>query len=207
MGFALRDPETRAERLSLIDRPHVAPLNGLVRQMREATGAGCLIPWFDPRDAGTGARVLFLFAAPGHGAVESGFVSRDNPDSSATSMRLLCEEAGLDRAHTLLWNVVPWHVGTPKTKRTRRAGAQDLRDGVPWLIEVLSLCPALLAVVPFGRKAHRGWDLARSRIANGVPPPMARFPTWHTSPASLGAHSKRRDEVIETLSAVRRALA
>ena len=70
------------------------------------------IPQFDPLDGGIDAECLFLLEAPGPKAVNSGFVSRNNPDETAKNFFELNVGAGLERSKTITWNVVPWYVGS-----------------------------------------------------------------------------------------------
>jgi hypothetical protein len=102
---SLKSPLERKSRLSLINNWHVAPLTGFVQNMRERTGRGNKIPYFDPCDGGVSARCLYLLEAPGPQAVVSGFVSRNNPDESARNFFELNQEAGIPRTLTATWNI------------------------------------------------------------------------------------------------------
>jgi len=44
--------------------------------------------------------------------MSSGFISRDNPDPSARNFRALLAGAGIPREKTVLWNIVPWYIGS-----------------------------------------------------------------------------------------------
>jgi hypothetical protein len=114
-------PESRSARLSRTRDSHVAPLNRLVDEIREVRGCGLAVPYFDPADGGEGAECLFVLEAPGTRAVQSGFVSRDNPDETAKNLLLLNAEAGIPRELTAIWNIVPWYIGT--TERIQAATA------------------------------------------------------------------------------------
>ena len=70
------------------------------------------MPNCDPRDGGVGARALFLLESPGPKAVNSGYVSSDNPDPSARNFKKLLAQAGFARAEVALWNVVPHFIST-----------------------------------------------------------------------------------------------
>jgi hypothetical protein len=100
--------------------------------MRVETGLFTKIPDFDPCDGGTRAHVLCLFEAPGPRAVESGFVSRNNPDQTARNIFELHQQAGLARTSVVLWNIVPWYVGTGQ--RIRKLGAEELES--PDVVEI-----------------------------------------------------------------------
>jgi hypothetical protein len=60
---------------------HMAPLADFVQRLR-TKHPHRLIPDFDPLDGGVQSRVLYL-EAPGRRAIDSGFVSRNNPDETA----------------------------------------------------------------------------------------------------------------------------
>jgi hypothetical protein len=67
------DPDEVARKLSLLEEPHIAPLTAYVRRLgerRDGDGDDS-IPWFDPTEAGVGARILMLFEAPGRRATEA----------------------------------------------------------------------------------------------------------------------------------------
>jgi len=75
--------------------PHVAPLNELVDRIRKERGPDCHIPYFDPCDGGIHAGILILMEAPGPKAAGqntggSGFVTRNNPDASASNLCKIC---------------------------------------------------------------------------------------------------------------------
>jgi uracil-DNA glycosylase len=67
-------------RAAKLTEPHVAPLTAFVEALRAEMGPGVGLPHFDPLDGGVEAEVLYLLEAPGPRAVESGFISRNNPD-------------------------------------------------------------------------------------------------------------------------------
>jgi uracil-DNA glycosylase len=107
----LGDPRVQKERCVALKAPHATALTRFVRALRKSTGQCTKIPFFDPFDGGTTARCLFLLEAPGPKAVESGFISRNNPDESAKNFFELNAEVGIPRELTVIWNVVPWYVG------------------------------------------------------------------------------------------------
>lgn len=141
----------RLSRLASIDAPHVSPLTDFVRSLREEMGSECGIPHFDPLDGGVQADCLFLLEAPGPKAVASGFVSRNNPDETAKNFLELSVAAGLDRTRTVLWNVVPWYIGTGT--KIRPATVRDRGTAGPALVKLIGLLPQLHSVVLVGRKA------------------------------------------------------
>ncbi len=152
----LRDPAVLARRRAMLTLPHVAPLAAYAARLRVA-GLGLPVPGrqvpdsqvpdFDPLDGGMAARVLFVLEKPGPGIVPGGFVSRDNDTPTAQAIHAFMRQAGLPRAETVLWNLVPWWNGTTAiTAAERLAGAQALRDLLP-------LLPRLDTAVLVGRTA------------------------------------------------------
>lgn len=135
---SLGDPAVQASRRMAIYAPAVEPLNRFVDELRAERRCGSQIPYFDPLDGGIEARALFLLEAPGRRAVSSGFVSRNNPDDTAKNFLLLSSEAGIHRKQVVIWNVVPWYLGTaaklqPPTKADISAGSEALARLLPLL--------------------------------------------------------------------------
>jgi len=182
-------------RKAALNQPHIAPLAAFVRRLRHAAGHMEGVPDFDPLDGGVRAECLFLLEAPGGRAVGSGFVSRNNPDETAKNFFLLNEEAGLSRARTVTWNVVPWYVGSGE--KIRAVTVSDIRASSPHLKELLGLLPALRAVVLIGRKAQR----SRPDFEQ-LAPNCALFECPHPSPLSLNGRPERRSEILQCLRAV-----
>lgn len=109
--YSLSDAGEQQRRLALLSLPQRKPLAKYLASVRASVGADHLIPNFDPCDGGVHARALFLLEAPGPKAVASQFVSSNNPDPTAQNLWHLIHDAGIARADTLIWNIVPWYVG------------------------------------------------------------------------------------------------
>lgn len=150
--YTLDTAEEQQRRLAMLTLPHVKPLADYVAVLWSDLGDQYHIPNFDPCDGGIQARILFLLEAPGPKAKASGFVSRNNPDPTAKNLWNLIHDAGIARADTLIWNIVPWYVGTGK--RIRPVNAADISQAMPHLKALLSLLPQLQLVVLVGRKAQ-----------------------------------------------------
>ncbi|CAN5697705.1 hypothetical protein BH24ACT20_BH24ACT20_12530 [soil metagenome] len=198
----------RREREDLLHQrlPHIEELFDFVNSLRTQRAREHPInfeekniPHFDPLDGGIAAKCLFLFEAPGRGAVNSGFVSRNNPDESAKTFFELNEKAELDRCLTVSWNVVPWYLGDGK--RIRAARAKDIREGLEHLWSLLELLKNIQVVVLGGRKSQR----AKSDIQDKRPD-ICVTDMWHPSPQSLNRVPKRRKEILETLHEVSRGI-
>lgn len=149
---------TWQDKRARLDVTHVAPLNALVRAWRSEDPAR-QVPWFDPDDGGTGARVLVLMEAPGPGTVRpggSGFCSEDNPDGTARTFAALRAGAGLERRDYVRWNIVPWAVHDA-TGSWSAPAATDLEDARPALSSLLHALGDLELVVVLGQRALAGW--------------------------------------------------
>lgn len=190
-SYALASDEERTNRRAALNRPHIARLTTFVRTIRATRGLGNEVPYFDPCDGGINASVLFLLEAPGPRAVSSGFISRDNPDPSARNFRALLAGAGISRERSVLWNIVPWYIGTGT--KIRAAVASDIEAGVTHLPPLFALLRRVRAVVLVGRKAQR----RRARIEQLS---SARiFETLHPSNQVVTCWPERRKEVENDL--------
>jgi len=190
-------PQAKAEREAQLWKPHIAPLTEYVHQLRAEAGPGVEIPYFDPMDGGVDAQVLFLLEAPGAKAIGSGFVSRNNPDETARNMFEISRDAGLSRHATVLWNVVPWYIGTGR--RIRAASPADLVAGLKPLPRLLDLLPKLNTVVLVGRKA----ESARPQLPAGR---YRVFVSPHTSPLFVNNAPGNRDRILSVFQQVRDAI-
>jgi hypothetical protein len=127
----MRDAKVRQRRKAMLTMPYIAPLTAYAAKLR-LRGSG-EVPEFDPLDGGVDARVLFLFEKPGpmtadgsafSGRSGSGFISRNNDDPSAEATIDFMKKAGIPRALTVSWNVIPWWNGT------RKVTGSELRDAL-----------------------------------------------------------------------------
>lgn len=182
----------RVTRLALLSQRHVQGLAQLAGRMRAEKGPSYEIPNFDPLDGGVDAKVLFLLEAPGPKAVESGFVSRNNPDETAKNFFLLNAEANIDRRHTIIWNAVPWYIGSEI--KIRPAKRVDVREADEWLAELLATLRQLRLVVFVGKKALLAQDVVRvSR------PDVAIMTMPHPSPMFINRAPGNRDRILAVL--------
>lgn len=190
----LAAPVFLAAKLAMVDEPHVAPLNALVRRIR-LQHAG--VPFFDPEAGGVNARILFLLEAPGPKAVD--FVSLDNNDQTAENMLRLLVESGINRGDTCNWNVVPFYIGNADRTKLRAAKQTDLDAGKPWVTALLDLLPRLDTVVLMGRHAQKA-----RRLIEALRPAVRIVEAWHPSPLCLNRVKARRGELLSTLREVAR---
>ena len=194
---SLNTPEAIAERRQALNAAHMQPLVAHVKRLRGIAPAG--VPDFDPFDGGVDAECLFLLEAPGSKAVGSGFVSRNNPDETASNFFAANVEARLPRSRTVTWNAIPWYIGDGR--RIRAAKGSDLRAAEQHLAELVDLLPRLRVAVLVGRKAQR-YGKAFVKLA----PAVKVLTCPHPSPLSFNGRPERRAEVLACLSQVVAAL-
>ena len=191
---SLADPAAREVRRLQLRELHMQPLADFVRHLR-IDHPNRSIPDFDPSDGGAQARLLYLLEAPGRRATDSGFVSRNNPDETAKNFFALNVEAGIPRRLTLIWNVVPWYIGSGT--KIRAATKDDVGEGRPSLMELLSLLPRLELVVFIGRQAeHAANWLKRER------PELMYLNCPHPSPLYVNHAPGNRQRILEVLHEV-----
>lgn len=175
----------RGQRRAMLNEPLMAPLSAFTARLR-ANGMG-EVPEFDHLDGGVNASILFLFEKPGPMTAEgegSGYISRNNDDPTAEATFGLMRQAGIPRKLTLLWNAVPWWNGT------RKITAEELKQGVACVRELISLVPDLRAVVLVGGKAARAKPLLESCG-------LALFSSDHPSPIVRASRPERWKAIPE----------
>ncbi len=193
---SLRDPDALAERRALWQAPALATLRDYVGDL---SIRGRDAPAFDPTDAGTDARVLFVLEAPGPKAATgkgSGFISADNNDQTAANLWQARTEAGLLDG-CLHANIVPWYLGAASVTPT----PLELADGAIQLRCLIELLPQLTVVVLCGDYARQGWRRYVAGLFDGPGP--AVIETHHPSAQSLNFGTRR----AEFAAAVMRAAA
>ena len=147
------------------------------------------IPNFDPSDGGIQARVLFLLEAPGPKAKASEFVSSNNPDPTARNLWNLIRNADIARTDILIWNIIPWYVGTGT--HIRPVNSADIRQALPYLQELLVLLPRLEMIVLVGRKAQS----AGPQIS--LLTPLTIMHTYHMSALVFNTSPERKKQTEE----------
>ncbi|MDQ2954782.1 MAG: uracil-DNA glycosylase [Pseudomonadota bacterium] len=158
---SMRDAGVRERRRAMLGLPHMVELTKFAAKLRSR---GLEVPDFDPLDGGVRARALFLFEKPGPMTakagsgkrVGSGFISRNNDDSTAEAIFDFMQQAEIARDQTILWNVIPWWNGT------RAVTKSELRDGVSRVKELIDLLPNLRAIALVGKKAAEAESLLES---------------------------------------------
>ncbi len=196
---SLCDEQVVEERIAFLHEPHVEDLTRFVDDMRKQEGKGQDIPYFDPLDGGVNAQCLFLFEAAGGKAVESGFVSRNNCDSSARNFFLLNQEAGLARECTASWNIVPWALR--ETGKNRSPKKKDIEDGLRHLIPLLRLLDKVEVVALCGKSAWKA-----QRHLNEHHGSLTIVKTYHPSPVNINSRSYMWGEIRTALSEIKQLL-
>ncbi len=190
----LKDPVEQGNRLAMLTLPHMKPLTDYLASLRTALGELYHIPDFDPCDGGVNARVLFLLEAPGPKAVKTKFVSSNNPDPTAKNLWNLIHNAGIARADTLIWNIVPWYVG--ENGHIKPAPREDIRQALPYFKDLLLLLPSLQLIVLVGGKAQSA--APQIRLLTALP---IRH-TYHMSARVFNGSPDRRTRTEEAFLAV-----
>jgi uracil-DNA glycosylase len=192
---SMRDVAVRERRKAMLCQPHIEPLTAFAARLRKS-GVG-EVPEFDPLDGGVNARVLFLFEKPGPMTARplgSGFISRNNDDPTAEATFAFMQRAGMPRELTVTWNLIPSWNGT------RKIAPQELRDGVKYLAELITLLPKLRAVVLVGQHAAKVAPRLKEKhpglraFTSAHPSPLvrARFPDrWNAIPSEWAKVLKR----------------
>ncbi|MFQ2158013.1 uracil-DNA glycosylase [Aeromonas hydrophila] len=196
----LADDAAIKARMAQLEEPHIRVLTQFVRDLREKMGAEAAIPYFDPWDAGVQAEVLFLLEAPGPKAKNSGFISMNNPDETAKNVFEMTHAIDLDRRRILLWNTVPWYIGSGQ--RIRAANTKDIRQGIDSLAQLLALLPCLQAVVLVGKKAQKVEKHIRA-----VAPQLNIFTSPHPSPMFVNRKPENRSLLLNDWQHVQKSLA
>jgi len=168
--------------------------------IRRERGCGEAVPYFDPADGGVEAECLFVLEAPGPQAVRSGFISRNNPDESAKNWLQMNVAANLSRDRTIIWNIVPWYLGT--NNRIRPASASDIEAGWPYLGQLLDMLPRLSVIVLVGGKAQRVASRLRALRAD-----FRLLHCPHPSPMFVNRKPQNREVLLSALKEVSAALA
>ncbi len=147
-----RDAAFLAAKYARSTEPHVAAINRLAAQIAAATDA--VVPGADPDGGGVDAQVLLLLETPSRaGGYTTGLISIDNDDTAAANLWRGLDAVGLDRRLVLVWNAVPWYVGSPN--KIRSPNPAEITAGLAWLRRLLDLMTDLRVVACFGRAAAR----------------------------------------------------
>ena len=191
----LGQPGESELRRIFLNEAHMAPLKDFVKKLRKEMGFAVTIPDFDPMDGGVNAEILFLMAAPGIKAIESGFVSCDNPDQTAKNLFELIGEAGIQRSHIALWNVVPWYLGDGGKVRAPDVG--DIHEGMTFFPELIDLFKNVRAIILLGKKAQISKEIIK------IHSNLVIFECPLSSPLFINTNPNNRKKILNTLQNVK----
>ena len=195
---SLQLPTVRARRLEMLGKKHISPLASLVTQARASQPLPDYVPSFDPCDGGVTASLLVLLETPGREAIKTGFVSRNNPDETAENLLKAFDKAAIPRSQTVIWNAVPWFLGT--STKGRAPSAADVRQAAPHLSELLGLLPECRAVLALGAAAQAALKPVSS------PHGLRVFLFPHPGPRLMRTKPEKFEELIALLGEIRRFL-
>ena len=193
--YQLKNATALAERRSMLTLPHILPLVEYLETLKSELGSDFDTPMFDPCDGGVEAKALFLLEAPGPKAVGSDFISRNNPDPTARNINGLLDESGFKRQETILWNIVPWYVGSPN--KIRPVKMSDIEKALPYLEKLLALLKDLQVIILVGKKAQK----AHSHLSKFTDLPI--IDSYHPSNLSLNSDPNRYSEILEKFKEAR----
>lgn len=191
----LGDLEALESRITQLSDAHIAPLTQFVHRLREQMEPDATIPYIDPWDGGIEAEALFLLEAPGPKARNSGFVSMNNPDETAKNLFEISRAAGIDRKRIVIWNTVPWYIGSGK--KIRPANSTDIAAGIVSLGELIQLCPKLRAIVLVGGKAQKA-----ERHIQHIAEHLTIFTSPHPSPMFVHRKPENKATLLNSWSNV-----
>ncbi|MGI4858837.1 MAG: uracil-DNA glycosylase [Janthinobacterium lividum] len=198
----LADADARLRRARLLTAPHMARLTGYAEELARRTRRA--VPYFDPLDGGSNARVMILLQSPARFDSQPRFVSRDNPVPAQKNLKRFLEAASMARQSTVLWNVFPW-LPEPSDTRSRglRSGpsAFELASGIAELPALLTLFDHLRIVVLAGRIAQRAADTVGAALPGCT---ILNMP--HPSPLAVCASPDVADEIVRVLEEAKRFL-
>jgi len=164
------------------------PFADVVAQIKADRGRRAIVPTFDPTNGNERATYLLLLESPGPKAVQTGAISLENPDPTASNLKKQLAEAGIEREQITMWNVVPWfldrrhHPGAPT--------ASEIELGCKYLPPLLDRMPNLRVVVLLGGTARRAHVfLSRTTAARIVS-------CHHTSAVVMGPAPWKAEENV-----------
>jgi uracil-DNA glycosylase len=156
-----RDAAFLAAKQARLGEPHLTAINLLARDIATATGS--VVPSADPDGGGVRARILILLETPSRaGGYRTGIVSLDNDDSAAANLWRALTVTRVDRREVLVWNTVPWYVGTPEKIRPPRPSEVD--EGRRWLLQLIDRLPELVVIIGMGRAAASALTPLRTEL-------------------------------------------
>lgn len=189
-------PQNVANRIAERHNGTNGVLNHWVDRLRE--GEGESVPYFDPRAAANGVKVLMVLQDPSGAADgESGFISLYNNDQTAHNVYKLSLATGLDYGDFFAWNVIPWWVKNPAKSGGKRKFTAEARRARPFLIEMLETLPEPPAVILVLGKSIT-WPAWESAMEQGTPNVLKRTKTLFSAhPSNQSIRQVDKDTGVE----------
>jgi uracil-DNA glycosylase len=169
----------------------IQSLSDFVKDIRKERKLDREVPDFDPRNGNEQAKYLLVLEAPGPKALDSGCVSFDNPDRTASNLKSQLHEAKVKREEIAIWNIVPWYIGNEGCNQIRAANRDDFIDGLPYLLKIVERLPNLRCVVLIGGVARR------AHVALSITTTARILSCHHTSPRVMRPGCSEEGENIE----------
>lgn len=184
--------------------PHIAPVNELVRKLRQER-PDLSMPLVAPHYNATTARVLSLLSNPGpraNGEDGSGFLSTENDDRTAERLGALYDRIGARSTDVIPWNAFPWYVhevhpnGLPLSLVV--AGQSALH-------QLIQAVPGIRAVVAHGGDARRAANMYFRDPAHQALIRSRRIRLWttrHAGDRAFSAPPAERERRLEEMAGV-----
>lgn len=172
----------------------------LIAQIRRDRGLHREVPGFDPQNGNEQAWLLLL-EAPGPKAVQSSYVSLDNPDPTARNLKKQLAAAGIGQSDIAIWNIVPWYIGNTAGTGIRAASSPDVLAGIGYLPSLLSAMPKLRCIALVGSAARQAHTFL-SRTT-----PVRIVSCHHPSARVLNSNPQAASENIAVLRYLRETVA
>ncbi|MFE3759447.1 uracil-DNA glycosylase [Nocardia tengchongensis] len=118
------------------------------------------MPYVDPDQGGIHARALVLLDNPStmaEAGTGSGLLSLDNNDWTARNCREAYARHRVNWTDIVHWNVCPFPTSNAKNSSS---SLDERRRGAQWTRRLVELLPHLEIVLPLGKAARDGWQLA-----------------------------------------------
>ncbi|MFN7696171.1 MAG: uracil-DNA glycosylase [Burkholderiales bacterium] len=173
------------------------PLSAFVDRIRAEQQLGIEVPDFDPGNGNEVAKYLFVLEAPGPKAVETGFISFENPDQTARNFRQQLGLAQICRNDIVVWNIVPWYVGNDAMTQIRAVQRDEITLGTQYLLQLLKLLPNLRCIVLVGGAARR------AHVPLSAATTARILSCHHPSPRAMNLQPAARTENVEVFRFMR----
>lgn len=206
MPRKMNDSDFRNSQESGLWAEHVAPLNSLVNDLRDARpqNAGS-VPYFAPLNGGTDATILCLLPSPAQDSADGEFVlSTEDDDAAAEALATLLEESGIDTKEVVLAHAYPWERAADASGRLTGA---ETTAGLEPMSRLLRLVPNLRAVILMGKGPEDFWGKVTKKYPQAITR-ITAIPSFSPGLLSLsGTTAQREARIARRSEAMREARA